>query len=37
MEWQRLSHNVADLENAPLFIDETPALSIFDFRLNAED
>ncbi|MDO4762976.1 MAG: replicative DNA helicase [Flavobacteriaceae bacterium] len=31
-EWQRLFENVAELENAPLFIDETPSLSIFDFR-----
>ncbi len=31
-EWQRLFTNVADLENAPLYIDETPSLSVFDFR-----
>ena len=31
-EWQRLFSNVAALENAPLYIDETPALSVFDFR-----
>ncbi|ROH95814.1 replicative DNA helicase [Chryseobacterium daecheongense] len=31
-EWQRLFSNVSDLENAPLYIDETPSLSIFDFR-----
>lgn len=31
-EWQRLFSNVSELENAPLFIDETPSLSIFDFR-----
>lgn len=31
-EWQRLFTNVAALESAPLYIDETPALSIFDFR-----
>lgn len=31
-EWQRLFSNVSDLENAPLFIDETPSLSVFDFR-----
>lgn len=31
-EWERLFSNVSDLENAPLYIDETPALSIFDFR-----
>lgn len=34
-EWKRLFNNVAALENAPLFIDETPALSIFDFRAKA--
>lgn len=31
-EWQRLFSNVSELENAPLFIDETPSLSVFDFR-----
>lgn len=31
-EWQRLFSNVAALEDAPLYIDETPALSVFDFR-----
>ncbi len=31
-EWQRLFTNVSALENAPLYIDETPSLSIFDFR-----
>lgn len=31
-EWQNLFNNVADLELAPLYIDETPALSVFDFR-----
>ncbi|QCX53413.1 replicative DNA helicase [Elizabethkingia sp. JS20170427COW] len=31
-EWERLFSNVANLEKAPLYIDETPALSIFDFR-----
>lgn len=31
-EWQRLFSNVSELENAPLYIDETPALSVFDFR-----
>jgi replicative DNA helicase len=34
-EWQRLFTNVSDLENAPLYIDETPSLSIFDFRAKA--
>ena len=31
-EWQRLFSNVSELENAPLYIDETPSLSVFDFR-----
>ncbi|MFW2135037.1 replicative DNA helicase [Chryseobacterium sp. TY4] len=31
-EWSSLFTNVSALENAPLFIDETPSLSIFDFR-----
>jgi replicative DNA helicase len=31
-EWEQLSVKVKDLENAPLFIDDTPSLSIFDLR-----
>jgi replicative DNA helicase len=31
-EWQRLFTNVSELETAPLYIDETPSLSVFDFR-----
>lgn len=31
-EWNRLFNNVSALENAPLYIDETPSLSVFDFR-----
>lgn len=31
-EWIRLFANVTELENAPLYIDETPSLSVFDFR-----
>ncbi len=34
-EWQQLYNNVQNLENAPLFIDDTPALSIFDLRAKA--
>lgn len=34
-EWNRLFHNVSELEQAPLYIDETPSLSIFDFRAKA--
>ncbi len=31
-EWTRLFSNVTELEKAPLYIDETPSLSVFDFR-----
>lgn len=31
-EWERLFSNISELENAPLYIDETPSLSIYDFR-----
>ena len=31
-EWEQLSIKVKDLEKAPLFIDDTPSLSIFDLR-----
>jgi len=31
-EWQMLTSKVKTLEDAPLFIDDTPALSIFDLR-----
>ncbi|OIV43917.1 replicative DNA helicase [Flavobacterium johnsoniae] len=31
-EWEQLSTKVKDLEKAPLFIDDTPSLSIFDLR-----
>ncbi|MEN2402713.1 replicative DNA helicase [Flavobacterium sp. MC2016-06] len=31
-EWTMLSTKVKDLERAPLFIDDTPSLSIFDLR-----
>ena len=31
-EWSRLFNNVSALENAPLYIDETPSLSVYDFR-----
>ncbi len=32
VEWQQLLTKVRALENAPLFIDDTPALSVFDLR-----
>lgn len=31
-EWQQLNVKVKGLENAPLYIDDTPSLSIFDLR-----
>ncbi len=31
-EWQQLLTKVKNLEKAPLFIDDTPALSVFDLR-----
>ena len=34
-EWQQLNIKVTDLEKAPLFIDDTPSLSIFDLRAKA--
>ncbi len=34
-EWQQLNVKVSDLEKAPLFIDDTPSLSIFDLRAKA--
>jgi replicative DNA helicase len=34
-EWEQLNVKVGDLERAPLFIDDTPSLSIFDLRAKA--
>lgn len=34
-EWKQLNVGVKDLEVAPLFIDDTPSLSIFDLRAKA--
>jgi len=31
-EWQRLNHNISALSTAPIFIDDTPALSIRELR-----
>lgn len=31
-EWVQLEHKMKNLEDAPIFIDDTPALSIFEFR-----
>jgi replicative DNA helicase len=34
-EWEQLSTKVKNLEKAPLYIDDTPSLSIFDLRAKA--
>ncbi len=34
-EWEQLNVKVSALESAPLFIDDTPSLSIFDLRAKA--
>tara|TARA_B100000497_G_C7664819_1_gene400735 strand:+ start:37 stop:1557 length:1521 start_codon:yes stop_codon:yes gene_type:complete len=34
-EWEQLNVKVSSLENAPLYIDDTPSLSIFDLRAKA--
>jgi len=34
-EWERLDANISRLENAPLYIDDTPALSVFELRTKA--
>jgi len=31
-EWQQLEHKIKNLAEAPIFIDDTPALSVFEFR-----
>ena len=31
-EWTQLNQRIKTLDNAPIFIDDTPALSIFEFR-----
>jgi replicative DNA helicase len=31
-EWELFNRRIKTLENAPLFIDDTPALSVFEFR-----
>ena len=31
-EWELFNRRIKNLENAPLFIDDTPALSVFEFR-----
>lgn len=34
-EWQQLDYKIKDLIDAPLYIDDTPELSIFEFRTKA--
>lgn len=31
-EWEQLLHKTAELSNAPIYVDDTPALSIFELR-----
>lgn len=31
-QWQQLEYKIKDLEQAPIFIDDTPAISIFEIR-----
>ena len=34
-EWQRLDRNVTKLESAPIYIDDTPGLSVFELKTKA--
>lgn len=34
-EWERFDNNVRRLQNAPIFVDDTPSLSIFELRTKA--
>ncbi len=34
-DWQRLNIKIKELEGAPLYIDDTPSLSVFEFRTKA--
>ena len=34
-EWERLDKNIKDLYDAPIFIDDTPSLSVFELRTKA--
>jgi replicative DNA helicase len=34
-EWEQLDYKIKNLVDAPIFIDDTPALSIFEFRAKA--
>ncbi len=34
-EWSRLEHKIVDLQDAPIYVDDTPSLSIFELRSKA--
>lgn len=34
-EWEQLDHKIKDLYDAPIFIDDTPSLSVFELRTKA--
>ncbi len=34
-EWQQLDTKIVDLHDAPLYLDDTPSLSVFEFRTKA--
>jgi replicative DNA helicase len=34
-EWEQLDYKIKDLAAAPIFVDDTPALSVFEFRSKA--
>ncbi len=35
LEWSRLDKNIGKLENAPIYVDDTPGLSVFELRTKA--
>ena len=34
-EWSRIEHKIVDLQDAPIYVDDTPSLSIFELRSKA--
>lgn len=36
IQWQQIHKNIARLADAPIYIDDTPALSVFEFRAKAK-
>lgn len=34
-EWQQLDYKLRDLLDAPLYVDDTPSLSVFELRTKA--